>query len=95
MSVIRWSQLDLPGFCLVLPAQALLGVAYRFQQQELLQKLLAAALHSPLAGGEATDTGHPHSGCLVATAAVLDAVSKLQETPGAGVKQPHASYGTR
>lgn len=55
---------------------------FRYQQQDLLQKLLAAALQSPAAEAAAKDSGDPRSSCLVATAAVLAAVLKLQEAPG-------------
>lgn len=66
--------------------QELLSVAYRYQQQELFHKLLAAALDStaaPEPAAAVTVSSHDHGlDYLVATAAVLDAVSKLHDTPG-------------
>lgn len=61
-------------------------VAYSYQQQELLQKLLAAAPPSGSGSVEQESAGpslcRPVSCSLAATAAVLDAVVHLQSSPG-------------
>jgi hypothetical protein len=56
-------------------------VAYRYSQQELLHKLLAAAEARVAAG---VDAQHDHASmqCLAATAAVLAAVEQLQQDAG-------------
>lgn len=62
-------------------------VAYRYQQQELLQKLLATALSSgldPQDPDASVSSMAYDSTSLLATAALLDAVAKLHQSPGAG-----------
>jgi hypothetical protein len=56
-------------------------MAYRYSQQELLRKLVAAADARIAAGG---DEQHEPAGlqCLAATAAVLAAVDQLQQDAG-------------
>jgi hypothetical protein len=73
----------LSGFWL----QDFICVAFGYQQQELLHKLLATALTNGLRPQDPNTPGSSVAGCsnsLLATAAVLDAVARLHQSPGAG-----------
>lgn len=65
--------------------QELLGVAFQYQQEQLLQRLLSAVLGSAAEDSAPAETGTasaPVCPCLAAAAAVLDGVMKVQDAPG-------------